>query len=100
MNSLYRSLRGLVFLGTPHPGLNSKFTTESLDAVLCSSLQLSKKAQDKAREDVALAWQTSVKFEEIAFPHPVISGFEEEATKVNYGFFKTKRTVVWACHHI
>lgn len=46
------------------------------------------------REEVAFAWNASLRFEELNFEYKVVSAYETKMTKIPTGFFRSKREIV------
>jgi hypothetical protein len=94
MQILANTLRGLVFLGTPHPSYRKPRSSQKLDTVTLAMGFLSKKMREKIAAEAAIVSNISQKFLESTFPHGVITGYELQPTKVQTGMLRSRKEIV------
>ncbi|OOQ84287.1 hypothetical protein PEBR_34031 [Penicillium brasilianum] len=94
LRRLLDTIKGLVFLGTPHPISEGVESKQQLDELVCSYGRFSTDTIRKVNEEIAALWTVSSKFEKISFTQAILSGFETLPTRYHYGTFITRRKKV------
>ncbi|KAL8305078.1 hypothetical protein RB598_003018 [Gaeumannomyces tritici] len=86
--NLLRALAGVILLGTPHSG------TESRDKWQNATVMLSKKSKRLSSDDLTRLSKSSLLFEQAAVTVPILSVYETKETKVKSRLWITKKTLI------
>ena len=89
----------IIFLGTPHPRISHQEQWFRLGLILRAHPQISKLMRAQAEWESKLIADLCMEFEDTRLADtPVISIFESKVTKINEGFFRSRKELVGDVH--
>jgi hypothetical protein len=85
---------GIVFLGTPHPSFRRRKEWARLNLILQCSINTSKIILAQGELEANQVAHLSLEFEEVPIEAPIISAYENKATKVSGKWLMYKKQIV------